>query len=99
MQAMLGGTPAGLTAAAAALVSSTTSDPAALRKAIEALEGAFDPHKDGTILKGIREAVQACRESAPAKIERLKQHISVRTPLPAVSTQTINPPIAAPSRH
>src|SRR6266704_823543 len=52
MQAMLGGKPAGLTAAAAALVSSTTSDPAALRKAIEALEGAFDSHKDGTILKG-----------------------------------------------
>src|SRR6266568_2346465 len=52
MQAMLGGKPAGLTPAAAALVSSTTSDPAVLRKALEALEGAFDSHKDGTILKG-----------------------------------------------
>ncbi len=99
MQAMLGGKPAGLTAAAAALVSSTTSDPAALRKAIEALEGAFDSHKDGTILKGIREAVQACRENAPDKIERLKQHISVRSALADVSIEKVNAAMGGASRH
>ena len=79
MQAMLGGKPAGLTNAAATLVSSTTSDPAVLRRALEALERAFGSHKN--ILKAIREAVQACRETAPDRIERLKQHISVRAAL------------------
>ena len=81
MQAMLGGKPAGLTNAAATLVSSTTSDPAVLRRALEALERAFGSHKNGAILKAIREAVQACRETAPDRIERLKQHISVRAAL------------------
>jgi hypothetical protein len=85
MQAMLGGKPTGLTAAAATLVSSTTSDPAVLPKALEALEKAFDSRKDGAILKGIREAVQASRETAPDQIERLKQHISVRCALADVA--------------
>ena len=84
MQAMLGGMPVGLTSAAAALVSSTTSDPAVLPKALESLERAFGSHQDGTILKSIRAAVQACRDTAPGQIEKLKQHISVRAALAGV---------------
>ena len=89
MQAMLGGKPAKLTAAAAALVSSTTSDPGVLRKALEALEGAFESHKDGAILRGIRDAVQACQQTAPDRIERLKQHISVRSMLADVNIDKV----------
>jgi hypothetical protein len=99
MQAMLGGKPAGLTPAAAALISSTTSDPAALRKALEALERAFDSHKDGTILKSIREAVQACRDAAPDRIERLKQHISVRCALADVNVAKVQAAMGGASRH
>ena len=99
MQAMLGGKPAGLTAAAAALVSSTTSDPAVLRKALEALEGAFNSHKDGTILKGIREAVRACRETAHDRIERLKQHISVRSALAGASKGKVNAAMGGAARQ
>jgi len=89
MQAMLGGKPARLTAASAALVSSTTSDPGVLRKALEALEGAFESHKDGAILKGIRDAVQACRQTAPDQVEKLKQHISVRSMLADVNIEKV----------
>ena len=89
MQAMLGGKPAGLTPAATALVSSTT-DPIVLRKALEELERAFASHKNGTILKAIREAVQVCRQTAPDQIERLKQHISVRSALADVSMEKVN---------
>jgi len=87
MQAMLGGKAAWLTPAAAALASSITSDPAALRKALEALEKALDSHEDGAILKAIRAAVQACREAAPDRVETLKQHISVRCALTDVSVE------------
>ena len=97
MQAMLGGKPAKLTAAAAALVSSTTSDPGVLRKALEALEGAFESRKDGAILKGIRDAVQACRETAPDRIERLKQHISVRSMLADVNIDKVRAAMGGPS--
>jgi hypothetical protein len=80
MQAMLGGKPAGLTAAAAALVSSTTSDPAALRRPLRHWRK-LSLAQERAIVKAIREAVQACRETAPGQVERLKQHISVRSAL------------------
>jgi len=99
MQAMLGGKPAGLTTAAAALVSSITSDPAALRKALEALDKAFDSHKDGTILKGIREAMQACRETAPDQMDRLRQHISVRCALADVAMKKAQEAMGGTARH
>ena len=99
MLAMLGGKPAGLTAAAAALVSSTTFDPAVLPKALEALDKAFDSHKEGAILRNIREAVQACRESAPGQVERLKQHISVRCALADVKMEKVLAAMGGASRH
>ncbi|MGA2773511.1 MAG: hypothetical protein ABSG26_22135 [Bryobacteraceae bacterium] len=99
MQAMLGGKPVGLTAAAAVLVSSTTSDPAVLRKALEALEGAFNSHKDGIILNSIREAVRACRETAPDRIERLKQHISVRCAVAGMSKEKVSAAMGGAARQ
>ena len=98
MQAMLGGKPSGLTPAAAALVSATTSDPEVLRKALEALQAAFDSDKDRTILKCIREAVQACRETAPDQTERLKQHISVRCALADMSVEKVQAAMGGSSR-
>ena len=70
-----------------------------LRKALEALDGAFASHKNGTILKGIREAVQACRETAPDQVERLKQHISVRCALADVSVEKVKAAMGGTSRH
>lgn len=99
MQAMLDGKPAGMRPAAAALVSSTTSDPAALRKALEALDRAFVPHKDSTILNAIREAVRACRDAAPEQVERLKQHISVRAALADVDVNKAQAAMGGASRH
>jgi len=99
MQAMLGGTPPKLSPAAAALVSATTSDSAVLRKALETLEEAFKSQKDGTILKSIREAVQACRESAPDQIERLKQYISVRCAVAEVPVEKAQAAMGGASRH
>src|SRR5258708_35012386 len=99
MQALLGGKPAALTPAAAALVSSTTSDSAALPKALESLDKAFDSHKDGTIIKGIRDAVQACRQTAPDQVERLKQHISARSALADVSKEKVMAAMGGAARH
>ena len=97
--AMLGGQPAGLTRAAADLVSSITSDPTALTKSLEALDKAFESHKDAAILKAIRAAVEACRETAPGQIERLKQHISVRGALADLSVGKVQSALGGPSLH
>ena len=99
MRAMLGGKPAGLTAAAATLVSATTPDPAPLRKALEALEGAFHSHKDGTILKGASQAVQACRGIAPDRVERLKQHIAVRCAVAGLGVDRVMAAVGGVSRR
>lgn len=99
MQAMLGGKAAGLTPAAAALVASTSADPAALRKALEALDRAFGSHKDGAVLKAIREAVQACRDAAPDRIERLKQHIAVRSAVTDLDVDKVQAAMGGASRH
>ncbi len=99
MQAMLGGKPSGLTPASAALASSTTCDTTVLRKALELLEEAFGKGKEGTILKAIREAVRVCRETAPDRIERLKQHISARCALVEMNKEKVRAAMGGDSRH
>ncbi len=100
MQAMLDGKVAGLTPAEAALVSSVTSGPAVLRKTLEALEKAFHPSQDdGIVLKAIREAVKACSDAAPDRIERLKQHISVRSAMLDLNVEKVQAAMGGASRH
>jgi len=80
IQAMLGGKPgAPLTAAATALVSRAGGNPAALRSSLEALDHSFASENEGHILRAIRAALQECRQDSPGLVERLKQHISVRS--------------------
>lgn len=67
-----------LTPSAAALVSQTTADLPALRKALSDLDGLIDNAPDGVILRAVRTAVQECRKNAPEQLERVKRHIFVR---------------------
>ena len=63
IQAMLSGkTGAPLSAAAAALVSGTTENAAAVQGALVALDQAFASDNEARILKTIRTAVQECRQ-------------------------------------
>jgi hypothetical protein len=79
IQAALGGRAAApLTAAGSALVSQMIGEPAALRRALEALDQSFASDRKDRTLKAIRAAVQECRQSSPGHLERLLQHISVR---------------------
>ena len=80
VRAMLGGPPpAPLTSAATALVSAVTGNPAALRKALESLDHAFTQERPAAMYAAMRPTVDACRQSAPAVLTRLKQHIYVRS--------------------
>jgi hypothetical protein len=99
VEAMLGGKPEGLTPAATALVSATTSDPAFLRNALAALERAFDSHKGGTILKAVRAAMQVCRETAPDQVEKLKQRISVRSVLEDMDPNKVHSAMGGAARQ
>jgi hypothetical protein len=79
IRAMLGDKAAPLTPAAARLVPAIAGNSESLRNALDKLDRAF--HADGgekRILQDVKAAVNECSRHAPALLERLKQHISVR---------------------
>jgi len=85
IRAMLDGRlPGALTPAAAALVSQTVANPEALRRALQALDRAFEGDQLGVLLKAIRAALEECRPAAPDLLDRLRQHIYVRCELEGV---------------
>ena len=82
IRVMLGGNPgARLTPASSALISRTTGDPAALRRELEGLDRLFASEDYTRIPRAIPAAVEQCRRTLPGLVERLKQHISVRSAL------------------
>ena len=89
-----------LQAASSELVSQVTDDVPALKRAIEELDNAFESaERDSSILNAIRAAVQACRKNAPAQLERLKQHISVRAALEELDVEKTRGALGGPARH
>lgn len=68
-----------LPAASADLVCRVHVNTPALQRAIEALDREFElAEDDRRMFEAMRAAVESCRRHAPAHLERLKQHISVR---------------------
>ncbi|SPF34765.1 conserved hypothetical protein [Candidatus Sulfopaludibacter sp. SbA4] len=80
LRAMLGDRLAApLAPAAARLVSLTTEDSLPLRNALEKLDQALESEADDKpILQAAKAAVRECSLHAPYRLEKLKQHISVR---------------------
>jgi len=100
IRAMLGVTSGEApTASAAALVSQTTSDMAALRKALNDLDRAIGNASDGAILRAVRTAVQECRKSAPEQLERVKRHIFVRCAVGGMGREEVISALGGPCRE
>jgi hypothetical protein len=88
-----------LTASAAALVSQTTADLPALRKALSDLERMIDNASDGAILRAVRTAVQECRKNAPERLERVTQHIFVRCAVEGMDREEVISALGSPCRE
>ena len=67
-----------LTFAADSLVAQVCGNKLSLRRALEALESAFETRVQGKILPEIQRAMTACDVAYPELVERLRQHIHVR---------------------
>jgi hypothetical protein len=66
--------------ASAALINQVSGNTKALRSALEALDVALKKRKKrAQILTAIQNAVSACRRGRPDMLDRLRQHITVRT--------------------
>ncbi|HTQ86774.1 MAG TPA: hypothetical protein VMI93_11225 [Candidatus Solibacter sp.] len=100
MRAMLGAQSSSpLSPAAKALVQQSGGDPAALRRALEALDRAWTGDSPRTVLSAARTAVQACRETAPGLLDRLKQHISVRCAVAGFDRGPVVQALGGATRH
>ncbi|MCX6633718.1 MAG: hypothetical protein NT090_01270, partial [Acidobacteria bacterium] len=79
LRALMGRTPA-LTPAALSLVNQVGGSVEALRSALQRLDQALGGRKNPPLaLQEIRNAVAACKQGCPGLLERLKQHIGVRS--------------------
>jgi hypothetical protein len=67
-----------LASAADSLVAQVCGDKLSLRRALEALDFAFETRVQGKILPEIERAMAACGLAHPELVERLRQHIFVR---------------------
>jgi HPt (histidine-containing phosphotransfer) domain-containing protein len=101
IRAMLSGKNGGeaLTASAAALVSQTMGDLAALRKALNDVDRLVDNAPDGAILRAVRTAVQECRKNAPEQLEPVKQHIFVRCAVEGMGREEVVSALGGPFRE
>ncbi|MPZ21433.1 MAG: hypothetical protein GEV06_26605 [Luteitalea sp.] len=99
LQAMMRNQGTGCHPAAKALISVITSERAAFQRALDDLEQAFTSGRRSRILKAIRAAVQACEQSAPAQLESLRQHISIRAAAADLDPMKVRAAMGGPSRH
>jgi len=101
IRAMLGEQPgAPLPPMAARLVSLTTEDSLTLRNALEKLDHALESDTDAhQVLQAVKAAVRECSLHAPDRLERLKQHISVRCAMADMDQGKVAAAIGGGPRH
>ncbi len=100
MQAMSGiKTHGPLTPAARLLAGQTAGNLAALRSALDRLDRTFDGDKPGAILAAVQVSVKECREIFPAKIDRLKQLVSVRCALIGLDRERVSKALGGPAKR
>lgn len=66
---------------------------------LEALDRAFVSGSRHGILKSIRSAIKACNRESPAQLDRLKQHISVRSAIADLEVHKVMAAMGGPSLH
>ncbi len=88
-----------LSPAATALVQQVNGNPAALRRALEALDRAWTGDSQRAVLSATRTAVLECRQTAPGLGDRLKQHISVRCAVGGFDKGAVVQALGGPTRH
>jgi hypothetical protein len=96
LRAMLGDKVA-LSPAAANLVAQVTDPAESFRKTLCHLDRAFDKEDQSRSLMLIREAVSLCRRYRPELLERLRQHISIRSVIAGFTPEAVATAMEGPS--
>jgi len=67
------------------------------RHALQMLDKALAAEKPRKLFKATRHAVNICRQTCPEILERLKQHISIRSWLIGINAEDVNSALGGPS--
>jgi hypothetical protein len=86
-----------LTPAAEALIKRAGGGPPQLRATLVTLDQAFDKKNHAHALQEIGKAVTLCKEVCPSLLERLKQHISIRSMLAGTKADRVAAAMGGPS--
>jgi hypothetical protein len=98
IRAMLLGKPgANLPESAQALVGQVTGNPGEIRKSLQNLETALKEDRPQPILSAIRNAVFVCERYAPELLDRLRQHISIRSWILGLDDKAVKKALGGPS--
>jgi hypothetical protein len=89
--------PQPLTPAAALLANQAGGNLDFLSGVLKRLDAALDRKNQPLILQEIRNVVDACRQTEPGLLERLKQHISVRAMLAGAKVERVAAAMGGPS--
>lgn len=79
------------------LVEKITGNSKKIRDALRMLDGALAANKPRKLFNAARNAVNICKQSCPELVDRLKQHISIRSWLLGVDAEEVNRALGGPS--
>ncbi len=98
IRAMLLGKPgANLLESAQALAGQVTGNPGKIRKSLQNLETALQGGRPQPIFSAIRNAIFVCTRYAPELLDRLRQHLSIRSWILGLDDNAIKKALGGPS--
>ncbi len=67
------------------------------RDALQMLDGALAANKPRKLLKAVRKTVDVCKQSCPELLDKLKQHVSIRSWMLDIEAEDVNRALGGPS--
>ena len=67
------------------------------REALQKLDGALAANKPRKLLKAVRKSVEVVKQSCPELLDKLKQHVSIRSWMLDVDAEDVNRALGGPS--
>jgi hypothetical protein len=96
-QLIAGQSEAGLAKSSALLAEKVTGNNKTTRDALQRLDAVLAANKPRKLFKAVRRAVDVCEQSCPELLDKLKQHVSIRSWMLDVDAEDVNRALGGPS--
>ena len=92
-----GQSKAGLDKSSALLAEKVIGNNKATREALQRLDAVLAANKPRKLFKAVRKAVEVCEQSCPELLDKLKQHVAIRSWMLGVDAEDVNRALGGPS--